>query len=29
MSQYLLSTWSVENEAPGEPPSPEQMQVFM
>ncbi len=29
MSQYLLSTWSVEDEAPGEPPSPEQMQAFM
>lgn len=29
MSQYLLSTWSVEEEAPGEPPSPEQMQAFM
>jgi hypothetical protein len=29
MSQYLLSTWSVEDEAPTEPPSPEQMQVFM
>ena len=29
MSQYLLSTWSVEGEAPGEAPSPEQMQTFM
>ncbi len=29
MSQYLLSTWSVADEAPGEPPSPEQMQTFM
>ncbi len=29
MSQYLLSTWSVADEAPGEPPSPEQMQIFM
>ena len=29
MSQYLLSTWSVSDEAPGEPPSPEQMKVFM
>ena len=29
MSHYLLSTWSVEGEAPGEPPSPEQMQTFM
>ncbi len=29
MSQYLLSTWSVEDETPGEPPTPEQMQGFM
>lgn len=29
MSQYLLSTWSVEDESPGEPPTPEQMQEFM
>lgn len=30
MSQYLLSTYSVEDEVPaGPPPSPEQMQVFM
>lgn len=29
MSEYLLSTWSVADEAPGEPPSPEQMQAFM
>ena len=29
MSQYLLSTWTVEDETPGEPPSPEQMQAFM
>lgn len=29
MSQYLLSTWSVSDETPSEPPSPEQMQVFM
>ena len=29
MSQYLLSTWSVEDETPGEPPSAEQMQAFM
>ena len=29
MSQYLLSTWSVADEDPGEPPSPEQMQAFM
>jgi hypothetical protein len=29
MSQYLLSTWMVEDETPGEPPSPEQMRVFM
>lgn len=29
MSQYLLSTWSIEDEAPGEHPSPEQMQAFM
>ena len=29
MSQYLLSTWSVSDEAPSEPPSPDQMQVFM
>ena len=29
MSQYLLSTWSVKDDAPGEPPSPEQMQAFM
>jgi len=29
MSEYLLSTWSVEDEAPGEPPPPEDMQNFM
>jgi hypothetical protein len=29
MSHYLLSTFSVEDEAPGAPPTPEQMQEFM
>jgi hypothetical protein len=29
MSQYLLSTFSVEDEAPGAPPSAEQMEEFM
>ncbi len=29
MSQYLLSTWSVAEDTPGESPSPEQMQMFM
>jgi hypothetical protein len=29
MSQYLLSTWSVDEETPGDAPSPEQMHVFM
>lgn len=29
MSQYLLSTYAGEDEGPGEPPSPEEMQAFM
>ena len=29
MNQYLLSTYSVEGETPGAPPSPEAMQAFM
>ena len=29
MSQYLLSTYAVEGEVPGAPPSPEEMQAFM
>jgi hypothetical protein len=29
MSQYLLSTYMVEGEVPGSPPSPEEMQGFM
>ena len=29
MNQYLLSTYSVEGEAPEAPPSPEDMQAFM
>ena len=29
MSQYLLSTYAVEGEVPGAPPTPEQMQEFM
>ncbi|MGI9648761.1 MAG: YciI family protein [Acidimicrobiia bacterium] len=29
MSQYLLSTHSVEGEVPGAPPTPEDMQAFM
>lgn len=29
MSQYLLSTYSVDDEAPGTPPTPEEMQAFM
>lgn len=29
MGQYLLSTYSVADAAPGTPPSPEEMQVFM
>ena len=29
MSQYLLSTYAVEGEVPGAPPTPEDMQAFM
>lgn len=29
MSQYLLSTYSVEGDVPGAPPTPEEMQEFM
>ncbi|MEX0630010.1 MAG: YciI family protein [Chloroflexota bacterium] len=29
MSQYLLSTYTVEGEVPGAPASPEEMQAFM
>ena len=29
MSHYMLSTYSVEGEVPGAPPTPEAMQVFM
>lgn len=29
MSQYLLSTYSVADEVPGAPPTPEEMQAFM
>ena len=29
MSQYLLSTYAVEGEVPGAPPTPEEMQEFM
>jgi hypothetical protein len=29
MSQYLLSTYAVEDEAPGAPRTPEEMQAFM
>ena len=29
MSQYLLSTYAVEGEVPGAPPTPEEMQGFM
>lgn len=29
MSQYLLSTYAVEGDVPGAPPTPEQMQEFM
>jgi hypothetical protein len=29
MSQYLLATYSVEDAAPGTPPSPEEMKAFM
>jgi hypothetical protein len=29
MSQYLLSTYAVENEVPGAPSTPEEMQAFM
>jgi hypothetical protein len=29
MSHYLLSTYRVEGEVPGAPPTPEDMQVFM
>lgn len=29
MSQYLLSTYSVASDAPGAPPTPEEMQAFM
>ena len=29
MSQYLLSTYMVEGEVPGAPPTPEDMQAFM
>lgn len=29
MSQYLLSTFAVEGQAPGAPSSPEEMQTFM
>ena len=29
MSQYLLSTYAVEDAMPGTPPTPEQMQEFM
>ena len=29
MSQYLLSTYAVESDAPGTPPTPEEMQAFM
>lgn len=29
MGQYLLSTYAVEGEVPGAPPTPEEMQTFM
>ena len=29
MSQYLLSTYTVEDAVPGAPPTPEEMQAFM
>ena len=29
MSQYLLATYYVEDEVPGAPPTPEEMQAFM
>lgn len=29
MKQYLLSTYTEEEEAPGAPPTPDEMQVFM
>lgn len=29
MNQYLLSTYAVESDAPGAPPTPEEMQTFM
>lgn len=29
MNQYLLSTYSVQDDTPGTPPTPEEMQAFM